>query len=135
MKKLFLLLLLIGAGLTTQAQADNWQQRFESFEQVYHLATELNKETEKITAQGSVVSVMTGSGTISLERKQDKSKPENVQAYKYNLLTSSGKQIPLNLENSEQVIESFHSKLLKLKEELRVNHDQEVDDILSKLFQ
>ncbi|GAA0713207.1 hypothetical protein GCM10009430_04650 [Aquimarina litoralis] len=134
MKKLMLLLFLVGAGVTTQAQQDTWAQRAESFTQLYSLATDLNKETDKVTAQGSVVSVVTGKGTISVEQVLDKSKPADLKAYKYNLLTSAGKMIPLDLKNSEEVIEGFHRKLLNVKEQMRQNHDKEVGDILDSLF-
>ncbi len=133
MKKLFLLLLMVGAGSTMQAQED-WAKMTEIFDQVYSLATDLNQQTEKVTAQGSVISIITGKGTISVERKQDKSKPEEKKHFYYNLLTSNGKSIKLDKMNAERVIESFQSKLLKLKEELRVNQDADVENILKNLF-
>ena len=133
MKKLFLLLFIVGTGLTMQAQED-WTKLTEVFDQVYGLATDLNQQTEKVTAQGSVISIVTGKGTISVERKQDKSKPEDKKHFYYNLLTSNGKLIKLDKMNAERVIESFQSKLLKLKEELRVNQDADVENILKDLF-
>ena len=136
MKKLFLLLFELGTGLSMQAQEDTWAQRAESFEQLYSLATDIGKETEKVTAQGSVVSVIKPNGTISLQQAFDKSKPnaKEIKAYKYSLLTSAGKTIPLDLKNSERVIESFYSKLLQLKEKMRENYDQDVEQILGDLF-
>jgi len=133
MKKLMLLLLLVGAGLTTQAQED-WSQMTEVFDQVYSLATDLNEQTDKVTAHGSVISIITGKGTISVERKLDPKKAKELKHYYYNLLTSSGKSIRLDKMNSERVIETFQAKLLKLKEELRVNQDADVEEILGNLF-
>ncbi|MHA7056674.1 hypothetical protein ACWGOQ_0005600 [Aquimarina sp. M1] len=133
MKKLFLLLLMVGAGLTTQAQED-WKKLPVIFEQVYSLATDLNAQTEKVTAQGSVISIATGKGTISVEQKLDPKKAKELKHYQYTLLTSSGKSILLDKMNAERVIETFQSKLLKLKEELRVNQDADVEKILGDLF-
>jgi len=133
MKKLFLLLLMVGAGLTTQAQED-WKNLPVIFEQVYSLATDLNAQTDKVTAQGSIISIVTGKGTISVEQKLDPKKAKELKHYQYTLLTSSGKSIILDKMNSERVIETFQSKLLKLKEELRVNQDADVEQILGDLF-
>ncbi|WP_298547323.1 hypothetical protein [uncultured Aquimarina sp.] len=133
MKKLFLLLLMVGAGSTIQAQED-WRDQKKIFDDVYSLATDLNAQTDKVTAQGSVISIQTGKGTISVERELDKSKPKELQHFYYNLLTSNGKSIRLDKMNAERVIESFQSKLLKLKEELRVNQDADVENILKDLF-
>ncbi|MBQ0733989.1 hypothetical protein [Aquimarina celericrescens] len=134
MKKLFLLAFVLCAGFSVQAQEDTWKQRAESFTQLYALASELNDVTENVVAQGSVVSVVKKDGTISIEQKLDPSKPKEKKFYNYNLLTSTGKIVPLDLKNSERVIESFYSKLLQLKESLRVNYDQDVDKILGDLF-
>jgi len=133
MKKLFLLLLMVGAGFTSQAQED-WTKMTEVFDQVYSLATDLNAQTEKVTAQGSVISIVTGKGTVSVERKLDPKKAKELKHYKYNLLTSAGKVVVLDKMNAERVIETFQAKLLKLKEELRVNQDADVENILNSLF-
>ena len=134
MKKLMLLLFLVGAGFTSQAQ-ENWTKLTEVFDQVYSLATDLNAQTEKVTAQGSVISIVTGKGTVSVERKLDPKKAKELKHYKYNLLTSAGKVVQLDKMNAERVIETFQAKLLKLKEELRVNQDADVENILNSLFQ
>lgn len=134
MKKLMLLLFLVGAGFTSQAQED-WSKLTEVFDQVYSLATDLNAQTEKVTAQGSVISIVTGKGTVSVERKLDPKKAKELKHYKYNLLTSAGKVVQLDKMNAERVIETFQAKLLKLKEELRVNQDADVENILNSLFQ
>ncbi|MDH7446142.1 hypothetical protein [Aquimarina sp. 2201CG14-23] len=133
MKKLFLLLLMVGAGFSSQAQ-ENWEDLPKIFEQVYSLATDLNVQTDKVTAQGSIISIVTGKGTISVEQKLDPKKAKELKHYQYTLLTSSGKSILLDKMNSERVIETFQSKLLKLKEELRVNQDADVEKILGDLF-
>lgn len=134
MKKLVLLLCIISAGFTAQAQIDSWAQRSESYKELYHLATEIGKETDKVTALDRVVSIITTNGTISVKQERDTSKPESVEHYKYKLLTSAGKTIPLDLKNSEAVIESFYRKLLHVKEELRKNYDADVENILDGLF-
>ncbi|WP_405209155.1 hypothetical protein [Aquimarina sp. LLG6339-5] len=133
MKKLFLLLLMVGAGLTSQAQKD-WSELPDIFKEVYSIATDLNAQTDNVTAQSSIISIITGKGTISVEQVLDKSKPAELKAYKYNLLTSNGKKIELDKMNSKRVLESFQGKLLQLKEELRVNQDADVKNILEGLF-
>lgn len=133
MKKLFLLLLMVGAGFTSQAQED-WSKLTEIFDQVYSLATDLNEQTPKVTAQGSVISIETGKGTVSVERKLDPKKAKDLKHYQYSLLTSSGKVVVLDKMNAERVVETFQAKLLKLKEELRVNQDADVENILNSLF-
>ncbi|AXT62105.1 hypothetical protein D1816_17650 [Aquimarina sp. AD10] len=134
MKKLFLLAFVLCAGLSVQAQEDTWRQQAASFTRLYELASELNDLTENVVAQGSVVSVVKKDGTISVEQKLDPSKPKEKKFYKYNLLTSTGRKVPLDLANCELVIERFYSKLLQVKESMRVNHDQDVNKILGDLF-
>ena len=135
-----LLLVMVGFGLTGQAQGklnheDTWAAKAESFTQLYSLATEISKETENVQAQGSVVSVTTSKGTVSIEQKKDKSKPADKLAFKYNLLTTTGKTVPLaTLENVEKGIEAFYSKLLKVKDMMRENYEQDIDDALNQLF-
>lgn len=134
MKKLFLLLLMVGAGLTTQAQKDWKELETKVFPDIYHLATELGKQTDKVVAQGSVISITTSKGTVSLEQRRDKSKPENVKHYEYFLLASNGKQIPLKQMNAHRTLERFQLKLLQLKERLSVDQDKDVEEILDSLF-
>ncbi|WP_344926480.1 hypothetical protein [Aquimarina addita] len=133
MKKLFLLLLMVGTGLTAEAQED-WTKLTDVFDQVYSLATDLNEQTDKVSAQASIISIVTGKGTVSVERRIDKSKPKELKHYQFFLLASNGKEIELQKLNAERVIETFQSKLLKVKEELRVNQDADVENILNNLF-
>ncbi|WP_027394750.1 MULTISPECIES: hypothetical protein [Aquimarina] len=137
MKKLFLLLLMVGAGLTTQAQVQNgkdtdWSQLYEEQKELYALASDIGEITDKVTAQDNIISFVLKSGTISLETKKDKSKAK--EFYNYTLLTSAGKQIRLGKDTASDVIDSFRSKLLILKEQLKANNGKEVDSILSELF-
>ncbi len=134
MKKLFLLLFTVSASFSVQAQED-WTKLNDIFTQVYSLASDLNDQTEKVTAQGNVISIITGKGTVSVERKLDPKKAKDLKHYKYSLLTSAGKVVVLDKMNAERVIETFQTKLLKLKEELRVNQDADVENILNSLFQ
>ncbi|WP_378179572.1 hypothetical protein [Aquimarina sp. SS2-1] len=137
MKKLFLLLFMVGAGLTATAQVPNgkdtdWSQLYEEQKELYALASDISEITDKVTAQDNIISFVLKSGTISLETKKDNSKAK--EFYKYTLLTSSGKQIQLTKETASDVIDSFRSKLLILKEQLKANNGKEVDSILSELF-
>ncbi|WP_299259538.1 hypothetical protein [uncultured Aquimarina sp.] len=138
MKKLFLLLLIVGAGLTAKAQevqngkGTDWSQLYEEQKELYALASDIGEITDKVTAQDNIISFVLKSGTISLETKKDKSKAK--EFYNYTLLTSSGKQIRLGKDTASDVIDSFRSKLLILKEQLKANNGKEVDSILSELF-
>lgn len=133
MKKLFLLLFVLGAGLSIQAQED-WKDQQVIFDRVYSLATDLGEQTDKVTAHGNVISIITKKGTVSVQKKLDKSKPKHLSHYDYTLLTSVGKKIPLDKMNSERVIETFQAKLLELKSTLAENQDADVESILGSLF-
>ncbi len=134
MKKLFLLLFMLGAGLSVQAQED-WSDQKEIFNRVYSLATDLGEQTDKVTAAGNVISIITSKGTVSVQKKLDKSKPKHLNHYEYHLLTTGGKDILLDKMNSERVIETFQAKLLELKTTLAENQDADVQNILDSLFQ
>ena len=133
MKKLFLLLFILGASVTSQAQED-WRVLTDVFDKVYTLATDLGEQTEKVTAHGNVISVITGKGTISVQKKLDTSVPKHLNHYQYHLLTTAGKNIKLDKMNAERVIETFQAKLLKLKTSLAENQDADVEGILKDLF-
>lgn len=133
MKKVMLLLLVVGFGLTTQAQED-WKKLPEIYKDIYSIATELNKETDKVTAQSSIISIATSKGMVSLEERKDTSKPAELNHYQYYLLTSEGKEIQLQKMNAKRVLESFQVKLLQLKDKLRENQDEDVENILNSLF-
>lgn len=136
MKKLFLLLLMVGAGFTSQAQINgkdtDWSTLKEEQEKLYSLATDISEMTDKVVAQDNTISFLLKSGTVSLETKKDNSKAK--EAYKYTLLTSQGKSIALAKGTASDVIDSFRSKLLILKEKLKTNNAEEVDNILKGLF-
>ncbi len=134
MKKLFLLAFVLCAGLSTQAQED-WTKLTEVFDQVYSLATDLGEQTDKVVANGNVISIVTAKGTVSVKKKLDKSKPQHLRHYEYTLMTSAGKLIPLDKMNAERVIETFQAKLTELKTSLAENQDADVEKILNSLFQ
>ncbi|WP_024768340.1 hypothetical protein [Aquimarina macrocephali] len=133
MKKLFLLAFVLCAGLSLQAQED-WKTQKVVFDRVYSLATDLGEQTDKVAAAGNVISVITGKGTISVQKKLDPSKPKHLNHFEYHLLTTAGKDILLDKMNAERVIETFHAKLLKLKTSLAENQDVDVENILKDLF-
>ncbi|MDY8135250.1 hypothetical protein [Aquimarina sp. 2201CG5-10] len=133
MKKLFLLLFVLGAGLSVQAQK-NWDELPKDFEELYSLATDLNDMTDKVVANKSVISIITANGTVSVEQRLDKSKPAELKHYEYHLLTTAGKDILLQKMNAKRVLEKFHLKLLQLKEVLAENQDADVEKALEGLF-
>ncbi|WP_062053911.1 hypothetical protein [Aquimarina longa] len=136
MKKLFLLLFVLGAGLTAQAQpSDNsgqdWAESNAQFTDLYSLATEISKKTDKVIANGNVISIVKENGTTSFQRKRDTSVP--VEFYDFILLTSTGRRIPLNKGQTEKVIEKFQNVLNKVKESLDKDNTKAIDDILNTL--
>lgn len=130
MKKLFLLLFMLGAGLTTQAQED-WTVLSSVFDDVYSLATDVGKETDKVIAHGNVISIVKSTGTTSIQKKRDKSIP--VEFYDYTLLTSTGRQITLTKMDTEKVIEKFQKVLTRIKISLKEDNTREIQSILNSL--
>ncbi|MFL1894627.1 hypothetical protein ACJRPK_02930 [Aquimarina sp. 2-A2] len=130
MKKLFLLVMVLGTTLTTQAQED-WSVLNEVFDDVYSLATEVGKETDKVIAHGNVISIVKSTGTTSIQKKKDKSVP--VEFYDYFLLTSTGRQIALTKMDTEKVIEKFQKVLNRVKTSLKEDNSKEVQSILNSL--
>ncbi len=130
MKKLFLLLCILGSSLTTQAQED-WSELSVMFDDVYHIATEVSKESDKIKAHGNVISIEKNAGTTSIQKKRDKSVP--VEFYDYKLITSTGRQIALDKVYTEKLLAKFKSVLLKVKETLKEDNAKEIESILESL--
>lgn len=136
MKKLFLLLFVLGAGFTTQAQptdnsAQNWSVSNDQFTDLYSLATEIGKRTDKVIAQGNVISIVKDNGTTSFQREKDKTVA--VEFYNFILATSTGKRINLNKGQTEKVIEKFQNVLEKVKASLDVDSTKDIDAILNTL--
>ncbi|TSE07999.1 hypothetical protein [Aquimarina algiphila] len=136
MKKLFLLVLLLGAGLTTQAQrTDNsgqeWSESNEEFTTLYSLATEISKKTDRVIANENVISIVKENGTTSFQRKRDKSLP--VEFYDFILLTSTGRSIILNKGQTGKVLDKFKNVLVKVKESLDKDNTKAIDNILEGL--
>ncbi|WP_378186222.1 hypothetical protein ACE939_14015 [Aquimarina sp. W85] len=130
MKKLFLLVMVLGTALTSQAQED-WSVLNSVFDDVYSLATEVGKETDKVIAHGNVISIVKTTGTTSIQKKKDKSVP--VEFYDYFLLTSTGRQISLTKMDTEKVIEKFQKVLNRVKSSLKEDNSKEVQSILNSL--
>lgn len=130
MKKLFLLVMVLGTSLTIQAQED-WSVLNTVFDDVYSLATEVGKETDKVIAHGNVISIVKTTGTTSIQKKKDKSVP--VEFYDYFLLTSTGRQITLTKMDTEKVIEKFQKVLNRVKASLKEDNSKEVQSILNSL--
>ncbi len=136
MKKLFLLLFVLGAGLTTQAQnsdnsAQDWSVSNEDYTDLYAMATEIGKRTDKVIANGNIISIVKDNGTTSFQRKRDKTVA--VEFYTFILGTSNGKSIELNKGQTEKVLEKFKVVLTKVKASLDVDSTKDIDDILNTL--
>ncbi|KZS39805.1 hypothetical protein AWE51_09145 [Aquimarina aggregata] len=136
MKKLFLLLFVLGASVTVQAQAtDNsfqdWSVSNAEFIELYELATEIGKETDKVVANDNVISIVRNSGTTSFQRALDKS--VTVEFYNFYLLTSQGQKINLNKGQTEKVLGKFDVVLKKVKQSLTADNTKAIDSILEDL--
>ena len=136
MKKLFLLAFVLCAGLSVQAQptdnsSQDWSESIAQYTDLYSLATEIGKRTDKVIAHDNVISIVKENGTTSFQRKRDTSVP--VEFYDFILLTSTGRKIPLNKGQTEKVIEKFQVVLRKVKESIDVDNTKAIDDILNTL--
>ncbi|WP_025742479.1 hypothetical protein [Aquimarina pacifica] len=134
MKKLFLLVLLIGAGFTSQAQQHNSKELSELFsDELYPLAKDISEYTDKVIAYGNVVSIVKKTGTTSLAKK--KIEGISIEAYSFSLLTSSGKEI--NLSNdvllANKVMNKFFDVLRRVKDSMKEDNREEVENILNSL--
>ncbi len=132
MKKLFLLLFILGAGLSVQAQKD-WSVLAEIFdEELYPLAKDVSEMTSQVIANGNIVSIIKKNGTTSIQKKQDTSVP--VKYFDYSLLTSTGRKIPLkDPMQAHKVIHKFLDVLRRVKENSKENNDDEIRKILEGL--
>ncbi len=131
MKKLFLLAFVLCAGVSVQAQKD-WSKLDQIFkDELYPLAKDVSEITNKVTAQGNVISIIKENGTTSLVKEQDKSVP--IDYFNYKLLTSTGRQITLDKMQAHKVVDKFLDVLKRVKEGAKENNDAEVRAILNSL--
>ncbi|TPN87624.1 hypothetical protein [Aquimarina algicola] len=134
MKKLFLLLFMLGAGLSVQAQQYNSKELSDLFsDELYPLAKDISEYTNKVIAYGNVISIVKKTGTTSLAKK--KIEGISVEAHSFSLLTSSGKEINLNNDMllANKVVNKFFDVLRRVKESMKEDNRKEVEDILNSL--
>ncbi len=134
MKKLFLLAFVLCAGLSVHAQQYNSKELSELFsDELYPLAKDISEYTDKVIAHGNVISIVKKTGTTSLAKK--KIEGISVEAYTFSLLTSTGREI--NLSNDQllanKVVNKFFDVLRRVKESMKEDNRQEVEDILNAL--
>lgn len=132
MKKLFLLLFVLGAGLSVQAQV-TWAEMSKIYdEELYPLAKDVAEMTDKVIANGNVVSIVKDTGTTSIQKKKDNSVP--VDYYDYFLLTSAGRKIgPLEAMQAHKVVHKFLDVLKRVKENASQDNTREIEAILNSL--
>jgi len=132
MKKLFILLFVLGAGLSTQAQV-TWEEMSRIYdEELYPLAKDVAEMTDKVIANGNVVSIVKDTGTTSIQKKKDNSVP--VDYYDYFLLTSAGRKIgPLEAMQAHKVVHKFLDVLKRVKENASKDNTREIENILNSL--
>ncbi|WP_438710765.1 hypothetical protein ACSTS3_18930 [Aquimarina muelleri] len=133
MKKLFLLAFVLCAGLTSQAQTHSWQELHELHEnELYPLAKDVAEITDKVIANGNVISIVKSTGTTSLVKELDKTVP--IKFYNYKLLTSAGRQLALTDPlMANKVIDKFFDVLRRVKESSKSDNKKEIYEILESL--
>ena len=133
MKKLFLLLFMLGAGIATQAQTYSWQELHELHEnELYPLAKDVAEITDKVIANGNVISIVKSTGTTSLVKELDKTVP--IEFYNYKLLTSTGRELKLTDPlMANKVVDKFFDVLRRVKESSKINDEKEIRAILESL--
>ncbi|PKV48487.1 hypothetical protein ATE84_0486 [Aquimarina sp. MAR_2010_214] len=132
MKKLFLLLFVLGAGLSTQAQENNWQEVHELHrDKLYPLAKDVADMTDMVIANGNIISIVKDNGTTSLVKERAKDMP--VEYYNYKLITSNGRSINLDLMMTNKVVDKFFDVLRRVKDNTKGNDAKEIRAILNSL--
>ncbi|MEW7280706.1 hypothetical protein ABW636_19115 [Aquimarina sp. 2201CG1-2-11] len=133
MKKLFLLLFVLGTGLSMQAQTHDWGSLAQLHkDELYPLAKDVADITDKVMAHGNMISIIKSTGTVSLKLEIDKS--VSVDVYTFRLLTSTGKSIKLTDQlTANKVVNKFFDVLRRVKENSQSDQKQEVEDILDSL--
>lgn len=131
MKKLFLLLFILGASMTSQAQYE-WSKISAVFdEELYPLAKDVAEITNKVVAHGNVISIIKENGTTSFMKEQDKSVP--IDYFNYKLGTATGRVITLDNMQAHKVMNKFLDVLKRVKESSQANNDAEIRGILEGL--
>ena len=132
MKKLFLLLFMLGTGLSVQAQQHNWKELDQLHEEeLYPLAKHVAGVTDKVVANGNVISIVKDNGTTSFVKERDKNMP--IEYYNYKLLTANGRSIPLDLMMTNKVMNKFFDVLRRVKNNAKENNAEDIRKILNSL--
>ena len=133
MKKLFLLAFVLCAGLSVQAQQYSWGELSKLHEEeLYPLAKDVAEITDRVVANGNVISIVKSTGTTSLVKELDKSVP--IEFYNYKLLTSTGRELKLTDPlMANKVVDKFFDVLRRVKENAKANDEEEIRKILESL--
>lgn len=134
MKKLFLLLFVLGAGLSVNAQQMDSNELSALFQdELYPLAKDIADYTDKVTAHGNVISIVKKTGVTSLAKR--KLEGINVDAHRFTLITSKGKEIFLGSDPvlANKVVNKFLDVLRRVKDSMKEDNREEVENILDNL--
>ncbi|WP_109302225.1 hypothetical protein [Aquimarina sp. AU474] len=133
MKKLFLLAFVLCAGLSVQAQSKSWAELHRLHaDELYPLAKDVADITDRVIANGNVISIVKSTGTTSLVKELDKSVP--IEYYNYKLLTSTGRELKLTDPlMANKVVDKFFDVLRRVKENAKTNNEAEIRAILDEL--
>ena len=133
MKKLFLLLFVLGAGVSMNAQQHDWTDLAKIFdEELYPLAKDVMEITDKVVANNNVISIVKSSGTTSLVKERANDVP--VEFYNYKLLTSTGRELKMTDKlMANKVINKFFEVLQRVKESAKEDNNADIAKILESL--
>ncbi|RZS99391.1 hypothetical protein [Aquimarina brevivitae] len=133
MKKLFLLLFVLSAGVSMQAQQNDWTELAKIYdEELYPLAKDVAEITDKVIANKSVISIVKSTGTTSIVKERANDVP--VEFYNYKLLTSAGREIKLTDQlMANKVVNKFFEVLRRVKESSKKDNKAEIEAILDSL--
>jgi len=104
------------------------------YNDMFILAERVAEQTDKVIAdEEKGIGFKQGGGVVLLERTRDKRSNVNAQ-YLFKLVKKDGNKIPLDKIVAEKVIKKFNTALLDMEASLKEEHGEQVEEILSTLF-
>jgi len=133
MKKLFIATLFLLSSSAIFAQLDT-KLLAKEYDDMYILAERVAEQTDKVIAdEEKGIGFQKSNGVILLEKTRDKRSNVNAQ-YLFKLVKTDGKKIPLDKVVAEKVIKKFNTALMDMEASLKEEHGEQVEEILSTLF-
>jgi len=133
MKKLIIAALFLLSSTSIFAQLDT-KLLAKEYNDMFILAERVAEQTDKVIAdEEKGIGFKQGGGVVLLERTRDKRSNVNAQ-YLFKLVKKDGNKIPLDKIVAEKVIKKFNTALLDMEASLKEEHGEQVEEILSTLF-